>query len=339
MVNPQDPIHLVFERSIRDFRANLKDENLYSEILRTTTIDQVYDITDKLQEEQAKNGHMRHLSRIGPFLERLQGYASSIDTFVQVKPDILALIWGPLKLLLQWTSVLKQSFDELVGTIAEIGDLLPEFEEVIKLFGHNESMKDVLALFFQDMLDVYIIALKFFSLSRKSRSFSFLGPRTFITNHFEGWRIMFEAMWPKQREKIRLVMSHIGRHTSLMRKEVQMEHIREEHKARLEAIQHFEKTEKSHRRQEYNAIKAAISPRSYEEDLYRIGSRICENTGRWLLRNATFTKWLKVSEKSTKFIWLQGIPGAGMLIRAEFCSIKPLTDIQHRKDLSFEHRR
>ena len=171
MAHPSDLVQLAFEKSIRDFKANLKDDVLYSEILQTTTIDQVYDLTDKLQEEQAKNGHMRHLSKIGPFLERLRGYAGAIETFVQVKPDILALIWGPIKLLLQWTSVLKQSLDELVKTIADIGDLLPEFEEVMKLFGHNEQMKDVLALFFQDILDIYVIALKFFSLSRKFDGF------------------------------------------------------------------------------------------------------------------------------------------------------------------------
>ena len=164
-----DPVHLVFENSIRDFKKSLKDEKLYSEILQTTTIDQVYDFTNKLQEEQAKHGHMRHLAKIRPFLERLQGYAGAIDTFVQVKPEILALIWGPIKLLLQWTSILKQSFDELVKTIADVGDLLPEFEEVMKLFGHNKQMKDVLALFFQDILDIYVIALKFFSLSSKFR--------------------------------------------------------------------------------------------------------------------------------------------------------------------------
>jgi len=170
MVPPLDPVQWAFEKSIRDFKAELKDEGLYSEILRTTTIDQVYDVTDKLQEEQAKNGHMRHLSKIGPFLERLRGYTDAIDTFVQVKPEILAYIWGPIKLLLQWTSVLKQSFDAIVNTIGDIGDLLPEFQEVVRLFGHNEQIKDVLALFFQDILDFYVIALKFFSLCRMSQS-------------------------------------------------------------------------------------------------------------------------------------------------------------------------
>ncbi|PMD44746.1 hypothetical protein L207DRAFT_552817 [Hyaloscypha variabilis F] len=291
MANPYDPVQFAFEKSIRDFKANLKDDRLYSEILQTTTIDQVYNFTEKLQADQNKDGHMRHLAKIGPFLENLRGYAGVIEVFIQVKPEILALIWGPIKLLLQWTSVLKQSFDGLIKTIADIGNLLPEFKEVVRLFGHNKQINDVLALFFQDILDIYAIALKFFSASR--------------------WRIIFEAMWPKQQDKIRVVMSHIERHTLLMRNEVRLEHIREEYDARLRALEHFEKTERSHLRQEYNTIKEAISPRTYEDELYRIRGRICEGTGKWLLRDATFAEWIDGSEKPTKPIWLQGIPGAG----------------------------
>ena len=162
-----DPVQMTFETAIREFKKKLRDDTAYSQLLQTTNINQVYDMTDKLQDEQAKKGHMRHLGKISPFLERLRDYTSTIETFTQAKPEILALIWGPVKLLLQWTSVLKQSFDQLVTTIADIGDLLPEFKKVSELFCQNGHIKDVLALFFQDMLDIYVIALNFFNLSRK----------------------------------------------------------------------------------------------------------------------------------------------------------------------------
>lgn len=51
MTAPHDPVQAVFEKAIRDFKAALKDDALYSEILKTTTIDEVYDATDKLQKE------------------------------------------------------------------------------------------------------------------------------------------------------------------------------------------------------------------------------------------------------------------------------------------------
>jgi hypothetical protein len=159
-------IQRVFQNVVIEFKKKLDNDELYAEILKTTSIDQVYDATDKLQEEQGKNGRIRHLSKIGPYLERLRDYAGAIEVFVQAKPDILALIWGPIKLLIQWTSALKESFDAIVNITAQIGSLLPEFKEAALMFGHVACLNDVLALFFQDILDFYIVALQFFKMSR-----------------------------------------------------------------------------------------------------------------------------------------------------------------------------
>jgi hypothetical protein len=167
MTAPYDPVQLAFENAVRDFKTSLNNDSLYNKILETTSIDQVYDATDELQKEQAKKGHLRHLSKIEPYLQRLRDYSSVIEVFLQVKPDILGLIWGPIKLLLQWASTLKQSYDAIINTTADIGVLLPEFQAVTQLFAHNKQIKDVLALFFKDILDFYLIALKFFSLPRK----------------------------------------------------------------------------------------------------------------------------------------------------------------------------
>ena len=85
-----------------------------------------------------------------------------IEVFVQSKQDVLSLIWGPIKLLLQWTNNMKQSFDAIVNTLTDIGLLLPKFQEVRKLFSHNKHIKDVLVFFFRDILNFYLIVLKFF---------------------------------------------------------------------------------------------------------------------------------------------------------------------------------
>ena len=167
MATAHDPVQLAFEQTVRDFKASLKNDNLYSEIMKTTTIDQVYDLTDKLQEEQRQKGELRHLAKISPYLERLREYAGVIQVFIQIKPEILAAIWGPIKLLIQWTSNLKQSLDAIISTTTDIGLLLPEFSQVSRLFSQNEQIKDVLLLFFKDILDFYVITLNFFSLPRK----------------------------------------------------------------------------------------------------------------------------------------------------------------------------
>ncbi|KAL6821029.1 hypothetical protein J3E69DRAFT_373903 [Trichoderma sp. SZMC 28015] len=286
-----DPTQIAFAEAVREFKSKLKNDQLYAEILKTKSIDEVYDATDALQAEQAKHGRLRHLSKIKPFLEGLQGYADTIDTFVQVKPDVLALIWGPIKLLIQWAASLTQSIDALVNTAAEIGELLPEFKLMAAMFGNNEQVKLVLVLFFQDILDFYTVALKFFGLPH--------------------WRVMFEALWPSQKEKIKIVMDHIGRHTNLMRNKVRLEHLREEYEHRQRAFDHFEATQKSNMLQEYNIIKTDISPRFYDADLYRIRGQVCTGTGNWLKQASDFKKWLNGDGNSTRILWLCGIPGAG----------------------------
>ena len=167
MNQPYDAIQAAFDTAAKEFKRNVKDEALYNEMLQIQSIDHVYDATDKLQEEQAAKSDLRHLAKIDPFLTRLSDYREAIGVFVQTKPDILALIWGPIVLLLQWASVLKKSFDAIVNTTAEIGQALPEFKRAVQLFSDNDKIKDVLLLFFRDLLDFYAIAFRCFGLSRK----------------------------------------------------------------------------------------------------------------------------------------------------------------------------
>jgi hypothetical protein len=165
---PSGPAQAAFTTAMTTFRATLDDESLYQEILSTTSIDQVYDLTDKLQ--RTKRSHLTNLARIQPYLEGMRTYTGAIDTFVQAKPDILALIWGPIKLLIQWTSTLTQSLDALAKTIERIGGLLREFDHAAKLFGDKPHVNRVLATLFRDILQFYVVSLKFFSMRSTPRS-------------------------------------------------------------------------------------------------------------------------------------------------------------------------
>jgi len=64
-----------------------------AEFLKLQTISDVYAETDRIQREQGKNGLLRNLKQIEPYLLWLKQYSGVIEVFVQVKPQILALIW------------------------------------------------------------------------------------------------------------------------------------------------------------------------------------------------------------------------------------------------------
>lgn len=60
---------------------------------KLTTVDDVYRAAKEIEREQKKTKSFRGLKRIEPFINVLKEYSGVIDTFVQVKPDIMGLIW------------------------------------------------------------------------------------------------------------------------------------------------------------------------------------------------------------------------------------------------------
>ncbi|KAI8718204.1 NACHT domain-containing protein [Fusarium sp. LHS14.1] len=291
-----DAVRHAFNSAIQDFKNNLKDPGLYDQILQTTSIDQVYDATDQLQKGQSKTGRLRHLSKIEPFLDRLRDYSSVVETFVQAKPDVLALIWGPIKLLLLWADALTKSFTAISDTLEEVGSLLPEFCEVTNIFTNSVRLQEILVLFFRDILDLYLITINFFSLTRL--------------------KIVFETLWPIQRDQIKLVIKHIARHRELMRTEVRLEEIRAADEARQRELEHFAQAEETAIKQEYFTLRAHVSPKTYDHDLYRHHATVCDGTGKWLFRDQLFKDWVDHSKGTTRILWLKGIPGAGRTLLA-----------------------
>lgn len=54
------------------------------------------------------------------------------------------------------------AFDKIVYTLADIGRDLPQFNEHIKLFERNENAKDILGLFYREILNLHLVILRTF---------------------------------------------------------------------------------------------------------------------------------------------------------------------------------
>lgn len=75
-----------------EFRKSLKDPALY-DLTQLATAADVYAAAEGIQRKQAKTRTLRALGKIKPFIDGMKGYAAVIEVFVQVKPDIMGLIW------------------------------------------------------------------------------------------------------------------------------------------------------------------------------------------------------------------------------------------------------
>lgn len=273
-----------FDKAKQDFLASLKDPSLFNSFVTVTSIDEVYAFTTRLQQDQSKRHGLRNLLKIKPFLDRLKEFASAIDVLVSAKPEILALIWGPIKFLLQMSDNLTKSFDAIVEAMAMIGNKLPLFEAYSMLFKENDRVAQVLVLFYKDILDFYEVVLNFFSAKR--------------------WIFVFDSVWPRHKDKIGVVVSSIEQHCLLMTDEVTLENISGAYRARVEDMKRWQRQFEFHERQDFKSVEDYISPRLYDDELDRLQRTICERTGRWLQREKTLKKWIDTSDESTKVVWL-----------------------------------
>lgn len=152
----------------QDFLSTVEDPSLSKRISTTTSIDDIHGFLLQFEETQSKTHGLRDLQRIKPFLDRLRQLSGVIEQFVSMKPEIGALIWGPIKLLLEVADSTLNSYNAVIDTMGLIGERLPFFTEYFKLFKENDRVVDVLTLFYRDILDFYAVALKFFNAKRES---------------------------------------------------------------------------------------------------------------------------------------------------------------------------
>ena len=112
------------------------------------------------------------------------------------------------------------------------------------------------------------------------------------SNDGTGWKYMLEAVWPRYKAKIELVSSHIERHTHLLRNEVSLQHIKEEHEARTKALEYYEETRQSQEKQMFHNLETLISPRLYDRKLDQLRTTTCDGTAKWLFKDSVFNEWL-----------------------------------------------
>lgn len=293
----------IFQRQFDDAQNKFKkelsdakcDPKILQEIFRMKNKNDVLLALEQLQEKQKTRGTWLHLERISPLIDRLQSYVAVIDRFVQVKPDILALVWGPISLVLLWTSEVRAAFNAVIDVTMSLGQRLPQFEDVAMIFSDKDRIKSFLSLIYKDILEFHLTALKYFS-SRK-------------------WKMFLDATWALQKEKFQKIEERIDTHLGLLRDETTFQHIQQAHSDARESMKRFDKLATGQNQQFFQSLQVEMRPRNFATTLDWLRCRAVEGTGTWLMENETFAQLLVFNEQSPKHVWIQGIPGAGQLCK------------------------
>lgn len=154
----------VMEQAFKDiaesFRTTLNDNVHFKDILTTNSIRPIWDAVEQLQETTK----LRHLSRIGEFLDRLRDHVSLLCGYMRASEDAQSLIWGPVLILLRLSGASPDFLDILIEKLIQLGQVLP-LSEVIENTVPGDSIAEIILLFYKDILEFYLISLRFFSSS------------------------------------------------------------------------------------------------------------------------------------------------------------------------------
>ncbi|CAH0050260.1 unnamed protein product [Clonostachys solani] len=97
----------------------------------------------------------------------LQPYFDVVGIFIQCNPEISAIFWGALRLVLELSSRVQTFFDKLLELLVHLRDAFPRYADVVSLCkdaGSERIRQNVLEVYV-DMLEIFQAAVKVFAKS------------------------------------------------------------------------------------------------------------------------------------------------------------------------------
>lgn len=109
-------------------------------------------------------------------------------------------------------------------------------------------------------------------------------------------------------------MNRITEDARLITTNASLEHVQATDLLRRNALEEFQKAERFRNDEKFLSLSQALESKACKSKLGEIinDTRQRGKLGAWLDINSHFTKWLDVNDSTRCYIWLQGIPGAGM---------------------------
>ncbi|TGJ88444.1 hypothetical protein E0Z10_g384 [Xylaria hypoxylon] len=306
----------LFDKALGEFKEGLGRREI--EGFRATTLKDLKTSIGKLQAKQHAQRRLQDLTRLQPFLGAIEQYEQLVDLFYS-NNDIVAFVWGPVKFLLQATSVDDGAFCELLDAYKNMGDNLPLLMQYQDLFYAAPHMIRVLSLMYADILKFQRIILRYFQQPRQSHILLLYYSQTVSKRYSTEWQQVFSESWDTCRSRFSGIILNMARHRTLIETKAtpsQIEDVRQSiPKSRQIEDNQLDEQDLQRIRDVHNWLRATNNDID-QENHFKTRAEYPE-TGRWLLEIPFFKEWFNPQYPTIPpLLWLNGIPGAGKSILA-----------------------
>ncbi|KAL6922418.1 hypothetical protein FSST1_006444 [Fusarium sambucinum] len=307
---PRTGPDLLFDKAIAKFKKGLTKNQAQS--FENCTLDDVKNEIKNIQSRHGSQRRLRNMELLSKFVEGMDQLGKVVEVFLNLH-NTLAIVWGPLKLLLLTAKTSIDTLESLLDVYAQIGEVLPDLTRYEQIYKEYPAVHTHLEAYYCDILQFHSNALDVFARPC--------------------WKVFFHSAWKTFKTQFDPILKSLQRHRDMLSEE-KLTAVMEETQRKGQSIQ--DGLDQLNRRleEEYNknierdllahqieidrhrsVVESKINAPDYHED-YEIASqkRFQSTSGRWILSDPHISNWLDHNSDTDRKIYLSGIPGAGKTV-------------------------
>ncbi|KAF3109592.1 hypothetical protein TWF706_001450 [Orbilia oligospora] len=314
LMSPEPPVDDPMGRAFFRYEKSLDGEEQKRYRRTATTAEDLEREVTMLQTRHKKlSKTLKIATCIEPLVSFLQRHSDSVDTFVQANPFPAALVWGSIKVLLNFASYHIHYFESLVRMLQKLGDDLEIFREYEDILRKSIPVQETLANVY---FDIFVFLDKAKRVFRKRGSLLFA--RT-LWKSFEGDFGNTIASFQRNKENLK---ERIGVQSTR-----DINSIREG----VAQIQSTSRQVTQNITNHYNNMQLVTiegGPGALEDyrkkvmdwvsssdpgvDFTRESQRRVESSGQWLIKHQIYRDWL--ASPKNRLLRVIGRPGSGKTV-------------------------
>lgn len=310
------------EQALNEFEKNLSD-TLKSQYRNSTSKPDISSVIAFIAQIDANNVNRTRrcvAPRLHTFLERVQQFSAVVDSYVQSKPDLAALVWGSVKLTMLAASNIASYFEKVTSMIMEVGKICPTYQQFGELYpgciGLQNALCDHYAVIIQLCSKIVEVLQR---SSWKQTLSSIVNPfelefkplRESLDQAVRGVHIQILYASSQSAQEAKHLIEHEGKQNAKHRQRVlglQWKTQRGHDEAQVLRL----RTQKREMAKMKNKIRQNLSEVNYEKPWKQALRQKVGGTAEWLTKDAVFRQW--VEDPVASILWCSGTMGTGKTI-------------------------